>query len=232
MKKTVILEIIIVSMFFFLFSSSFLLARNMKQDNLESKIKEELNLNVDILGLDNLSESTKNNKSDNLLGSLEKNGVNGGRVEIVKKDRVPKGMKLLAFESDEDAARYIAYKDDKIIEESLAYSTSLYTYTRNYRVHVEQAGFSSIQINARGTYYTDIYGYSRFTYVGKPWITHTGITLGLVVSLNNSWSSISYSKTSAKIGASYHTDYYLIINGLIKIYSYDTTTNKTISPLM
>lgn len=232
MKKAVMLKIIIVSMFFFLFSSSFLLARNMNQDNLESKIKEQLNLSVEILGVDNLSEAKINYKSEDLLSSLEKHGVTGGRVEIVTKERVPKGMKLLAFESDEDAARYIAYKAETIIEEPLAYSTSLYTYTRNYRVHVEQAGFSSIQINARGTYYTDNYGYSRFTYVGKPWITHTGITLGLVVSLNNSWSSISYSKSSANIGASYHTDYYLIINGLIKIYSYDTTTNKKITPLM
>jgi hypothetical protein len=139
-------------------------------------------------------------------------------------------MQVLSFNNEDDAAKFIAYNEIIPANKQLAYSTSLYTYTRNYKVYVEGFLTRWIDINTRGTYSTNDYGYSTFSYVQKPWFTFNGVTAGAEVVTNSAWSSLLNGGFKAQIGGSYTKKYYLFINGFIQLYSETKNTTKTITP--
>lgn len=221
---------------FFCLSGSLILAQSNESNpsrfsEFEKFVKKDIGVYVKVYEKDEISQKGEKQLNRYLLNEkLVKYNVKDGVVTSIKKEQIPDNMQILSFNNEDDAAKYIAYNEIVPINEQIAYSTSLYTYTRNYKVYVEGFLTRWIDINTIGTFSTNDYGYSTFSYVQKPWFTFNGLTTGTEMVTNSTWKSILNGGLKAQIGGSYTKKQYLLINGILQLYSVTKNTTKTITP--
>lgn len=238
--KKVLITILVALLF--CFSGSFILAQSYDSSNsrfteFEKFVKNDIGVDVKVYEKDEiLNLSNKLGEKSSLKEKLAKYNIKGGSVSIINKDVIPNDIQVVSFNSEDDAAKYIAnYVENKqsidLVGSDPLMALAVTSYTRNYKVLVERpTPLNRIDINTRGTYSTDIYGYSYFSSVLTPWITFSGVTTGMEVVTNSTWKSLLNGGLSAQIGGSYTKKQYLLINGVIQLYSTTRNTTKTITP--
>jgi hypothetical protein len=237
--KKIILSCLVLLLFFS--AGSFILAKSdnsspSKFSDFENFVKNDIGIDVKVYEKNEINPKSEKTVIKSLLKEkLAKYNIKDGVVLSIKKDEIPNNMQVLSFNNEDDAAKYIANdtQGNQPVNQAGAEglkALAVTSYTRNYSVYVEGFLTRWIDINTRGTYSTNNYGYSVFSSVQKPWFTYNGVTFGAEVVTNSTWKSLLNGGLSAQIGGSYTKKYYLMINGLIQLYSVTKTTTKTITP--